>query len=221
MVGILALEAHRAGALIVGEDLGVVEPWVRDYLRERGILGTSIAWFERTQDGHPLPPEWWREYCLASVTTHDLPPTAGYLAKDHVRLQHGLGLLTESLEDELAQADREQGAFINFLRERGFLEEHEPSTEDIVLALHRYLVATPSRVLCAVLPDAVGDRRTQNQPGTWREYPNWRIPLSHPDGRPMMLEELYADERALRLAGIMNGFVSPPVAPRPVPEFAE
>ena len=46
MVGILALEADRARALVVGEDLGTVEPWVRDYLRERGILGTSILWFE-------------------------------------------------------------------------------------------------------------------------------------------------------------------------------
>ena len=219
MVGILALEAHRAGALIVGEDLGVVEPWVRDYLRERGILGTSIGWFERTEDGRPLPPQWWREYCLASVTTHDLPPTAGYLAKDHIRLQHGLGLLTESLEDELAAAEREQASFIAFLQEHGFLEEaEEPTTEDIVLALHRYLVATPARVLCAALPDAVGDRRTQNQPGTWREYPNWRIPLSHPDGRTMSLEELYVDERALRLAGIMNEFTAPPVAPRFIPE---
>ena len=37
MIGILALEAHRAGAVVVGEDLGTVEPWVRDYLRDRGL----------------------------------------------------------------------------------------------------------------------------------------------------------------------------------------
>ena len=57
MIGILALEAHRAGAVVVGEDLGTVEPWVRDYLRERGLLGTSILWFEldRDGDGGPLP----------------------------------------------------------------------------------------------------------------------------------------------------------------------
>ena len=55
LVGILALEAERAGALVVGEDLGTVEPWVRDYLRERGILGTSILWFERDEPGRPLP----------------------------------------------------------------------------------------------------------------------------------------------------------------------
>ncbi len=214
MVGILALEAHRAGALIVGEDLGVVEPWVRDYLRERGLLGTSIAWFEKDDQGNPLPPDQWREYCLASVTTHDLPPTAGYLAKDHVRLQHRLGLLTESLQAELDIADEEQQAYVAFLRERGFLTEDEPSVEDIVLGLHRYLVATPARVLCAALPDAVGDRRTQNQPGTVNEYPNWRVPLSHPDGTPMTMEQLYTDDRALRLAGVMNGFAAPPMVPR-------
>jgi 4-alpha-glucanotransferase len=81
MIGILALEAHRSGAFVVGEDLGTVEPWVRDYLRDRGVLGTSILWFERNWDtGRPLPPEEWRELSLATVTTHDLPPTAGYLA---------------------------------------------------------------------------------------------------------------------------------------------
>ena len=214
MVGILALEAHRAGALVVGEDLGVVEPWVRTYLRDRGILGTSIAWFERDEWNQPLAPERWREYCLASVTTHDLPPTAGYLAKEHIYLQHRLGLLTESLETELEAADREQRSFIEALRQRGFLPEEDPTTEEIVLAMHRSLYATPSRVLCAALTDAVGDRRTQNQPGTVDEYPNWRVPLSHPNGKPMTLEELYTDERALRLSGIMNGFTAPPVLPR-------
>ena len=55
LVGILALEAYRAGAVVVGEDLGTVEPWVRDYLAERGMLGTSILWFERDEaPGVPL-----------------------------------------------------------------------------------------------------------------------------------------------------------------------
>lgn len=219
MVGILALEAHRAGALVVGEDLGVVEPWVRVYLRDRGILGTSIAWFEKDEHNQPLPPERWREYCLASVTTHDLPPTAGYLDQEHIKLQHQLGLLTEDLNHELELAHAEQEQWLRMLRERGLLSADEPSTEDIVLAMHRFLLATPARVLCAALTDAVGDRRTQNQPGTMDEYPNWRVPLSHPDGRPMSLEELYSDERALRLSGVMNGFTVPPTAYRATSEL--
>ena len=121
MIGILALEAHRAGAVVVGEDLGTVEPWVRDYLRERGILGTSILWFEFDWDGDgkPLAPEKWREYCLASVTTHDLPPTAGYLAGDHVRLRDQLGILTRSLDEELQADQADRQAWLDNLRDRG------------------------------------------------------------------------------------------------------
>ena len=216
MVGILVLEAHRAGALVVGEDLGTVEPWVRAYLRDRGILGTSIAWFETNPDGTPLRPEQYREYCMASVTTHDLPPTAGYLAGDHITLQHSLGLLTEPLEVELAHSEAQFEVWRSLLRERGLIGEGhgDDEVEEVVLALHRFLVQTNARVLCAALTDAVGDRLTQNQPGTIDEYPNWRVPLSGPDGEPITLEDVYASERALRLATVMNGFTTPVVGRR-------
>lgn len=204
MVGVLALEARRAGALVVGEDLGTVEPWVRDYLRERGLLGTSVAWFEATDGGLPLPPEQYREYCMASVTTHDMPPTAGYLAGDHIRLQHSLGLLTEDLADELGGAERRLETWRRMLSDGGFLQPDETDTFEQVLALHKYLAASRARVLCAALTDAVADRRTQNQPGTSREYPNWCIPLSGPDGRPLMLEEVFDSEHAARLAAVMT-----------------
>ena len=209
MVGIVVLEAYRAGALVVGEDLGTVEPWVRTYLRDRGLLGTSIAWFESNPDGTPLAPEAYREYCMASVTTHDMPPTAGYLAKDHIRLQSSLGLLTESEAEEEAAADAQFARWDQILRDRGLIAEGADEVEEKVLALHRYLAQSPSRVLCAALTDAVGDRRTQNQPGTVNEYPNWRVPLSGPDGQPLLLEDVFGSERALRLATVMNGFTSP------------
>ncbi|MFV0406717.1 MAG: 4-alpha-glucanotransferase [Propioniciclava sp.] len=206
LVGILALEAYRAGALVIGEDLGTVEPWVRDYLRGRGVLGTSVAWFEAGPDGEPTPPEQYREYCMASVTTHDMPPTAGYLAGENIRLQSELGLLTESLEDELAEAEQRFNRWRRVLVERGFLPEKGGSIEVQVRALHRYIVASPARVLCAALTDAVGDTRTQNQPGTVNEYPNWRVPLSGPEGEVLSLEDVYQSVRAARLAAVMNGF---------------
>lgn len=215
MVGIVMLEAHRAGALVVGEDLGTVEPWVRTYLRERGLLGTSITWFEQA-DGSPVPPEQYREYCMASVTTHDLPPTAGYLEGAHLKLQHELGLLTENLDDELARFDRELAQWRATLAERGLLHEGEgdDEAEAMVLALYRFLTLSRSRVLNAALTDAVGDRRIQNQPGTMNEYPNWRVPLSGPDEQPMMLEEVFVSARAQRLASVMNGFTRPIVGRR-------
>ncbi len=205
MIGILALEAHRAGAVVIGEDLGTVEPWVRDYLRERGILGTSILWFEFDWDGdgQPLPPEKWREYCLASVTTHDLPPTAGFLTGDHVRLRDQLGVLTRSLDEELQADQADRQAWLDNLRRRDALRA-DAGVEQTVEALHRYLTWTPSRLLNLSLADAVGERQLQNQPGTIDEYPNWRVPLAGPDGALVMLEDIFTDERTAALAKIMS-----------------
>jgi 4-alpha-glucanotransferase len=203
MIGVLALEAQRTGAVVVGEDLGVVEPSAREYLEARGILGTSILWFERDEQGHPLPAERWRELCLASVTTHDLPPTAGYLAGDHVRLRDRLGLLELSREEELATDSAERESWLAELRQRGLLPPGA-DTEATVQALHRYLTLTPARLLCVALTDAVGDRRTQNQPGTTDEYPNWRVPLSGPDSAPLLLEDVLTSPRAARLAAAVR-----------------
>lgn len=203
LIGILALEAYRAQALVVGEDLGTVEPWVRDYLAGRGILGTSVAWFEYGGDG-PLDPVHWREYCMASVTTHDIPPTVGYLSGDHVRLRHELGLLTEPLDDELASARAERDLFTRILAQKGLLAEGENDPQEIMVALHAYIHESPSRVLQVSLADAVGERRTQNQPGTIDEYPNWRVPLGDETGRPITLEEIFDHDLPTRLARIMN-----------------
>jgi 4-alpha-glucanotransferase len=214
MIGIVALEAHRAGAVVVGEDLGTVEPWVRDYLLLRGLLGTSILWFELDRDGNggPLPAERWREYCLSSVTTHDLPPTAGYLAGDHVRLRDSLGLLTRPVEEALESDRAELAAWMAELRRVGLLEDGEDEPEPVVVALYRYLGRTPSRLLGVALTDAVGDRRTQNQPGTTDEYPNWRVPLTGPDGRAVMLEDVFSDRRTAALAEAVRAAIAPVAA---------
>ena len=210
MIGIVALEAHRAGAVVVGEDLGTVEPWVRDYLRERGLLGTSILWFEHDLGGRgPLPAEHWRDLCLSSVTTHDLPPTPGYLAGAHVKLRHALGLLTRPKSEELASDKAEQAGWMTELRRVGLLAPDCADEEDVILALYRYLGRTPSRLLALSLADAVGERRTQNQPGTTDEYPNWRVPLAGPDGKRMFLEDVFTDRRAAALAEALRAATDP------------
>lgn len=192
LIGILVLEAHRTGAVIIGEDLGTVEPWVQDFLQRRGILGTSILWFERWPGGTIKQPEEWRGDVLASVTVHDLPPTAGYLAGEHVRIRSDLGLLNRSVSDELRVAELENSEWVAVLRERGWLpgDDAEVSVDQIVAALHRFVAATPARLIGVSLPDLVGDTRAQNQPGTDQEYPNWRIPLADRNQQPVPLEEL-------------------------------
>ncbi len=97
-------EAARAGAVAIGEDLGTVEDWMRDYLAARRVLGTSMLWFERRADGTPLPPGPWRRDCLATVGTHDVPPAAAFVTGEHVALRADLGLLTGEPDAEQAAA---------------------------------------------------------------------------------------------------------------------
>lgn len=203
MIGILALEAHRAGAVVIGEDLGNVEPWVRDYLRERGVLGTSILWFEKDDHGRPLPPERYRRLALSTVTTHDLPPTAGYLADEHVLLRERLGLLTEPVEQVRRAAREEREAVLEALRSRGLVGA-DPSEREVVEALHRYVLRTPSVLVGVSLADAVGERRAQNQPGTDQEYPNWRVPLADGTGRPVLLDDLFSTARLRSLVAVLD-----------------
>jgi 4-alpha-glucanotransferase len=224
LIGILVLEAQRAGAVVIGEDLGTFEPWVRDYLAARGILGTSILWFEN-DGGSPLPPERYRTQALASVNTHDLPPTAGYLAGHHVALRSRLGLLERSEAEELAEHTATLEKMMGLLRERGLLPEGDETAEGsdtaerrdtagrggaaggsrtgindneerTIVALHRLLAQSPSVLLGVALVDAVGEQRVQNQPGTTEAlYPNWQVPLGGPDGKPVFIDDLPANPR--------------------------
>ncbi|MFJ7151556.1 4-alpha-glucanotransferase [Streptomyces sp. NPDC100445] len=190
MLGVLMLEAHRAGAAVIGEDLGTVEGGVRAALDERGVLGTSVQRFEYlggSEGRHgPLPPERWRRDCLATLTTHDLPPTAAWLSGEHVELRARLGLLTRPEAEEKAEAAAERDGWLAELDRLGLL----PDPDGEVVALHRFLCRTPARLLGVWLPDATGDRRPQNIPGTSTVHPNWRLPVSDGQGRPVPLEDL-------------------------------
>ena len=203
LLGILVLEAQRAGAVVIGEDLGVVAPHVRDYMTERGLVGTSILWFE-WDDARPKQPESYRELCLSTVTTHDLPPSAGYLSLEHVALREQLGLLTRPVEEERAQEESSIARLRDACVERGLLRPGA-GLDAVVEALHRWLAQTPSRMLAVALADVVGDRRAINQPGTNDQYPNWRIPLAGPDGRPVSLEEVREADLAAVLFAALRG----------------
>ena len=203
LIGILCLEAQRAGAVVIGEDLGVFEPWVREYLTDRGILGTSVLWFERTHDA-PMPPEKYRRLALATVTTHDLPPTAGYLAGEHVDLRDRLGLLSEDVEHVRAAALGERAQMLDVLAQRGLVGA-DPSERQLVEALHRLVLSSPAVLVGVSLADAVGERRAQNQPGTDQEYPNWKVPLADSAQRLVLVDDLFDNPRLRSLVAALRG----------------
>ena len=85
------------------------------------------------------------------------------------------------------------------------LEDELANENEIVDALYRGLKGSPCKLMAASIVDAVGEKRTQNQPGTSNEYPNWRIPLADGDGNVVPLEELFGNARLQEIAAIMRG----------------
>lgn len=214
MLGVLSIEATRAGGMVIGEDLGTVPDYVRRILADHGVLGTDVEWFARVDDspnaGDPYKkPSEYRRQALASVTTHDLPPTAGYLGFEHVKLREELHLLSEPVEQFAASALAERTAMMDRLVESGYItaavaEDVPGHIQQIVEAMHAMLTDTPSLLLQAALVDGVGETRSQNQPGTSTEYSNWRVPLADEHGHVVHTDEVFALPRVRSLAAVMQ-----------------
>ena len=153
LLDVLALESVRAGAFVVGEDLGTVEDAVRTALAEYGVLSYRLAWFE---DG---PPETWPRQALAAITTHDLPTIAG---------------VWSGADDP----DGAMGPKLAALVDGTAATVAAMSLADVAIAAHRRLARAPSHIVAATLEDALGVADRPNVPGTDAdEHPNWSVAL--------------------------------------------
>jgi 4-alpha-glucanotransferase len=182
LLDVLALESHRAGAFVVGEDLGTVEPWVREELAHRGVLSYRVLWFE------PTPPKDYPEQALAAVTTHDLPTVAGLWTGADLDEQRACGL-EPNVASTRASRDR--------LAAWAGLPDDAP-VEEAILGAHRLLAAAPSLVVAASLEDVLGVQERPNLPGTTDERPNWSLALPRP------LEAIFEDPRCREVAELLD-----------------
>jgi 4-alpha-glucanotransferase len=207
---VLALEAHRAGAVVIGEDLGTVDTRIRRLMRRSGVASSAVLYFERDHqqgegerqraggrgpqgEGGRRAARAYPRHALASVTTHDLPTATAFWDGSAFELRARLGLLTGDVERERGRVEEEQRSLLRLLLAHGCLDPANTSVRERVLAMHRFLAATPSALVAAALWDAVGDARQPNVPGTVDSYPNWRLPLAEPGPngpRPITLEDV-------------------------------
>jgi 4-alpha-glucanotransferase len=178
MLGLLRLEATRAGAFIVGEDLGTVQQEVREALAASGVLSYRLLWFEDRR-----PPEW-PTNALGAVTTHDLPTVAGVWTGADLEAQRSVGL---AVDEASLQALRRR------LAEWTTAAEDQP-VEEVIRATYALLAAAPCSLVAAVLEDAAAVVERPNMPGTAGAWPNWRLALPQP------LEEIEASELAGAIA---------------------
>jgi 4-alpha-glucanotransferase len=181
LLDILALESHRAGAFVVGEDLGTVDPAHRAELGRRKVLSYRVAYFESK------PPSKYPKATLAAVTTHDLATLAGIVSGTDVEERRALGVpLSESAEVGLREhVERLSG------------EVPGAPVEAVILGVHRQLARAPSRVRIVALEDAIASPLRPNIPGVGGP-PSFCRPLALP------LEGVERRPLLRRIAALMN-----------------
>jgi len=182
LLDIVCLESHRAQAVVVGEDLGVVEDGVPEALAERGILSYEVLWFTDQE------PEDWTRGALAAVTTHDLPTVPGLWTGSDMADQRAAGVQrgVESGRAELLARLTRDG-----------LGEEAPVADAVATAYSR-LGRSPCLLLALSLEDALGEERRPNVPGT-TERDNWRVPL------PLPLEEVVVADGPRAVVDALRG----------------
>lgn len=181
LLAIVALESHRARALVVGEDLGTIEKGVPEQLAAHSMVSYRLLWFETE------PPSHYPEQALAAVTTHDLPTIAGLWSSADLRTQHALGLHPNEVG---LQEIRARLQTMTGLAETADVRE-------VIVRAHQLLTQAPSLVVTATLEDALAVEERPNIPNT-SAWPNWSLPL------PVSLELLETHPLAREIGGILG-----------------
>jgi 4-alpha-glucanotransferase len=182
LVRILALESVRNRVVVIGEDLGTVEPFVRDTLRRFGILSYRLFYFERKEGGAFKPTSDYPAQALVSSTTHDLPTIAGFWTGEDIRVRHRAGMLDdEGVRSQTESRQRDKQGMLDVLHSEGLLPAYVPReagripelTGELHNAIIGFLASTPSQLLCINQEDLTKELSQQNLPSTTWQYPNW------------------------------------------------
>jgi 4-alpha-glucanotransferase len=209
-VRILALESVRNQVVVVGEDLGTVEPQVRETLARFGILSYRLFYFEKNGDGQFRRHEEYPWQALVSSTTHDLPTLAGFWVGADIAARRQAGTIGEKdFRDQTAQRAAEKQKMLDLLFAQNLLADGLPRSAaaypELTGPLHHaiigFLALTPSQLLAINQEDLTKELSQQNLPGTTWQYPNW--------GRKMRfaVEQLRSDPEARGYTAMLRDWI--------------
>lgn len=213
LIQVLALESVRAKTLIIGEDLGTIPTQLRESLQKQGIFSYRLFYFEKDETGELKAPGSYPELALASISTHDLPPLAGFWSMEDIILRKELGLFLEEEQSHQAMGERikEKRRMIDRLQTLGFLSREEALTlhaqEEPVLTeeLHRavmaFLASTRAKLMVLSQEDLFLEKAQLNLPGTITEHPNWSGKMRY------SIEELWEHPDVQKMARLFRASI--------------
>jgi 4-alpha-glucanotransferase len=199
LLSLIALESRRAGAVVIGEDLGVVPEGLRDSLAERGLLGMRVLPFERDAEGTFSPPAEWDPLAVAMTSTHDLSPVAGWWRGGDIAWRERLAAPGDRRAERTTR-EREREAFWDAARQAGVAEGALPGEDDAQVAVDTALALvaqTPCELAMIPLEDLLGLEDAPNLPGVVEVHPNWRRRL--PAGAEALFSQPLVAARLTRL----------------------
>ncbi len=168
---IVAIEAQRADAVVIAEDLGTVPPGFRDNLAERCMLGMRVLPFERDAEGGFVPPAEWDEAAVAMTGTHDTPTLAGWWKERDIDWAEQLGR---------SGADRARRATERTALWQAMGKPGDPPAAPPVDAMIARVAGAPCPLAIVPIEDLLGLEEQPNLPGTIDEHPNWRRRMDAP-----------------------------------------
>ena len=181
LLRLATLEAHRAGALVIAEDLGTAPHGFTQAVSARQMLGMQVLWFERAADHGFIGAQDYAPLATAMSGTHDTVTVAGWWRGRDLDWAERLGRLPEGTSRAEAEAIREW--------DRGLLwstldhARPRPAPDDpapVVDAAIAHIARTPSCLALVSLEDMLGLDEQPNLPGTVDVHPNWRRRIAGP-----------------------------------------
>jgi len=176
LLRLIALESHRHRAIVIAEDLGTVPEGLVDRLRDAGILGMRLLWFERDGHGDFKPPEAWDAGAAALTTTHDLPSVAGWWGGRDIAWRASIWPSFD-IGREQHERGRDRVRLWAALRAADCAAGDEPPPEQPEAAVSgalSYVGKAPCPLTLAPVEDILALPEQPNLPGTIDEHPNWR-----------------------------------------------
>ncbi|MDD2045968.1 4-alpha-glucanotransferase [Pseudomonas putida] len=178
LLRLLCLESVRHRAIVLGEDLGTVPEGLREKLAQRAILGMRVLQFEQDPPGHFKPILDWPDNALATSSTHDLPPLAGWLQARDIDWNQRLALIDAITERHWRDTRQQERQGLQQTLERNY--SVQPDSDGLIDACIRYLGHTRAPLVLIPLEDLLGIDEQPNLPGTVDTHPNWRRRFSLP-----------------------------------------